>query len=216
MGTSPRFDVDTGLRDPYSPDFLPHVEKPLKAKKPPKAEPCNARDRLSFAHICPYCEQRLPNRSTNNLLAMFTSGIRQLVIAVLTIVFATFRFARFGVAGSLCLVGFVGGCCSALGMRIADPGDRKLLEKRWNASRVVDFEFLEFSGAVGHDADDRMGRGRVHDQTSGGRAWRMSVISSAFVFLVLSLLRRHGIPPAGWIFQQVSVVSASDAQSKGI
>jgi hypothetical protein len=63
------------------------------------------------------------------MFSMFSRGFRQMIVALFTIVFAVVRFARFIVAGSLCLVGFVGACCGALGLRVAHPDDRKLLEK---------------------------------------------------------------------------------------
>jgi hypothetical protein len=60
---------------------------------------------------------------------MFVGGGRQLLCGLLILCLAILRCVRFAVGGALCLVGFVGGCCGALGLRIAHPEDRKLLQK---------------------------------------------------------------------------------------
>ena len=75
---------------------------------------------------CPFCEQRiLPTRIS--MASLFSGGIRRLFVAMVMILGAVFRCARFILGGCFCLIGLIGTCCRTVGLRIVHPDDRSLL-----------------------------------------------------------------------------------------
>jgi hypothetical protein len=80
------------------------------------------------AERCPFCDQRLPH-ARSSILSVFGGGIRRLAVAIWMILFALIRTVRLAIAGCLYLVGLVGACCRALGVRIAHPDDRRFFVK---------------------------------------------------------------------------------------
>ena len=78
---------------------------------------------------CPYCHQRMDHvgLTVANLLL---GGCRQLCFALLMIAAALVRCLRFLAAAALCLIGLMGALCRGLGLRIAHPHDRGLLEMK--------------------------------------------------------------------------------------
>ncbi len=80
------------------------------------------------ACVCPSCGQPLVH-ARMSIPSMFGGGVRRLLTALWMITAALFRCLRFAVAGILCVVGFVGDGCRAIGLWIAHPDDRRFLTK---------------------------------------------------------------------------------------
>jgi hypothetical protein len=99
-------------------------EQKPRARKPKR----HHHDDEVFDSRCPYCQQDLDHHgmSISNLL---TGGVRQLGFALVMIAFAIVRCLRFVAAVVLCVFGFVGNCCRALGLQIAHASDREFLKK---------------------------------------------------------------------------------------
>ena len=99
------------------------------ARDPPvRKEKKPLREEDLFDSHCPYCHQHL-DRPSLSITSLLTGGIRQLGVALLMIAFAIVRCLRFAAAAALCVIGFVGSCCRALGMQVAHAEDRQFLKK---------------------------------------------------------------------------------------
>ena len=98
------------------------------AEEKPDKRCRQAHDAELFDSRCPYCDQSL-ERSSLSISSLLVGGIRQLGFALLMIAFGIVRCLRFVAALLLCLIGFIGSCCRALGNQIAHQNDRQFLKK---------------------------------------------------------------------------------------
>lgn len=103
------------------------VEGPWSAPVQKPVEP-----RVDVHHAspaaCPYCHGETQERQ-RTVDRVLTVAVHQAIFGVVLLVVGAIRICRLSVAAALCLVGFIGATLSKLGLRIAHPDDRRLLER---------------------------------------------------------------------------------------